>query len=137
MTRLRGMGTCDRTRLLLSVSAPLLVLDLLQKARAPVYGHPRGVSFEVFALALTLAVVLLVPRVPSRALSVAGGVAAAGAAGNLVSALLWRGGIPNPIVLGDVAFNIADVCAAGGAIALVVGAVLFALRNPALLRQPI
>jgi hypothetical protein len=70
-------------------------------------------------------------------LAVAGGVAAAGAFGNLVSALAWRGGIPNPIVVGDVAFNIADLCAVAGAVALVLGAALFALRHPALLRQPI
>jgi len=90
------------------------------------------------AVAATLAVLLaaFVPRVPSRALAVAGGVATAGALGNLVSAVVWRGGVPNPIVLGDVAFNIADVYAVGGSIALVLGATLFALRHPALLRQP-
>jgi len=45
--------------------------------------------------------------------------------------------VPNPIVAGAVAFNIADVCAVVGAAGLVVGAALFALRNPQLLRQPI
>jgi len=50
--------------------------------------------------------------------------------GNLVSALAWRGGIPNPIVVGEVAFNVADLCAVIGAAALVLGAVLFALRKP-------
>jgi lipoprotein signal peptidase len=64
-------------------------------------------------------------------------VAAAGAVGNLASALIWRGGVPNPIVLGDVAFNIADVCAVAGSIALVLGATLFALRHPALLRESV
>jgi lipoprotein signal peptidase len=68
---------------------------------------------------------------------VAGGVATAGALGNLVSALAWRGGIPNPIVLGDVAFNVADVCAVVGSASLVVGAAAFALTHPALLREPV
>jgi lipoprotein signal peptidase len=87
------------------------------------------------AAVLVVAVVLLVPRVPSLALSVAGGVAAAGVLGNLISAIAWRGGVPNPIVLGDVAFNLADVCAVVGAAALVVGAAAFALTHPALLRE--
>jgi lipoprotein signal peptidase len=127
----------DRQRLLIVVALVLTAVDLGQKASAPVYGHPRGVVYVVVAAGLTVLLVLFVPRVPSRALSVAGGVAAAGAFGNLVSALAWRGGIPNPIVLGEVAFNVADLCAVTGAAALVVGAVVFALRNPALLRQPI
>jgi lipoprotein signal peptidase len=127
----------DRQRLLIAVAMLLTAVDLGQKASAPVYGHPRGVAYELVAAAITLLLVLIVPRVPSRALAVAGGVAAAGAFGNLVSALAWRGGIPNPIVIGEIAFNIADICAVTGAIALVLGAALFALRHPALLRQPI
>jgi lipoprotein signal peptidase len=127
----------DRQRLLIVVALLLTAVDLGQKASAPVYGHPRGAMYVVFAAVLTVLLVLFVPRVPSRALAVAGGVAAAGAFGNLVSALVWRGGIPNPIVVGEVAFNVADLCAVTGAIALVLGAVLFALRNPALLREPI
>jgi lipoprotein signal peptidase len=127
----------ERQRLLIAVALGLTALDLGQKASAPVYGHPRGVGYVLVAAALTGFLVVFVPRVPSRALAVAGGVAAAGAFGNLVSALAWRGGIPNPIVLGEVAFNVADLCAVTGAIALVLGAVLFALRHPALLRQPI
>jgi lipoprotein signal peptidase len=127
----------DRQRLLIGVALLLTAVDLGQKASAPVYGHPRGVVYVVVAGAITLLLVLSVPRVPSRALAVAGGVAAAGAFGNLVSALVWRGGIPNPIVMGQIAFNVADLCAVTGAIAVVLGAVLFALRHPALLRQPI
>ena len=127
----------DRHRLLIAVALLLTAVDLVQKASAPVYGHPRGLGYGLVAGALTVFLVLLVPRVPSRALAVAGGVAAAGAFGNLVSALAWRGGVPNPIVVGEFAFNVADLCAVGGAIALVVGAVFFGLRNPALLRQPI
>ena len=127
----------DRRRLLIAVASLLTAVDLGQKATAPVYGHPRGAVYLLVATAITVMLVLFVPRVPSRALAVAGGVAAAGAFGNLVSALVWRGGVPNPIVVGDVAFNVADLCAVLGAIALVLGAVLFALRHPALLRQPI
>jgi lipoprotein signal peptidase len=119
------------------VALALTAADLLQKAREPVYGHPRGAAYVVVATLLAAFVIAFVPRVPSRALSLAGGVACAGALGNLVSALVWRGGVPNPIVVGDVAFNLADVCAVAGAASLVLGAALFALTHPALLRQPI
>ncbi|MFL5955426.1 MAG: signal peptidase II [Gaiellaceae bacterium] len=123
--------------ILLATAAPLLAADLLQKASAPVYGHPRSAAYVVLAAVLAAVVIAFVPRVPSRALSVAGGIATAGALGNLVSALAWRGGVPNPIVAGDIAFNIADVCAVVGAVGLVLGAALFALTHPALLRQPV
>ena len=115
----------------------LTAVDLLQKAHEPVYGHPRGPTYVVGAAVLAALVIAFVPQVPSRALSLAGGVAAAGALGNLVSALAWRGGVPNPIVVGEFAFNVADICAVGGAVALVLGAALFALTHPALLREPI
>ena len=127
----------ERKRLLIAVALVLSAADLGQKASAPVYGHPRGLGYVLVAAALTAFLVLFVPRVPSRALAVAGGIAAAGAFGNFVSALAWRGGIPNPIVAGQIAFNIADLCAVVGAVALVLGCALFALRNPQLLRQPI
>jgi lipoprotein signal peptidase len=127
----------ERRRLLIGTGAVLAGVDLAQKASAPVYGHPRGAAYVLVPAVLTVFLFLFVPRVPSRALAVAGGVAAAGAFGNLVSALVWRGGIPNPIVAAQFAFNIADLCAVGGAAALVVGSALFALRHPALLRQPI
>jgi lipoprotein signal peptidase len=120
-----------------SVAVVLTALDLLQKAREPVYGHPRGPVYVAGAAVLAALVIAFVPRVPSRALSLAGGVAAAGALGNLLSALVWRGGVPNPIAVGDVAFNVADVCAVVGAASLVLGAALFALTHPALLREPI
>ena len=119
------------------VAAPLVLLDLLQKASEPVYGHPRSLGYAVLAGLLCAAIFVLVPRAASRGLAVAGGVAAAGALGNLVSVLVWRGGVPNPIVDGGIAFNLADVFVLAGAVALVVGAVLHALRNPSLLRQPV
>ena len=123
--------------LLLSVALVLAALDLLQKAAQPVYGHPRSPGYVALAAGLLIALVVFVPRVPSRAFAVAGGVAAAGALGNLVSALAWRDGVPNPIVVGQLAFNLADLFAVAGAAALVVGAAAFALRHPDLLREPV
>ena len=126
-----------RRTVLLVVAVVLAAIDLAQKASAPVYGHPRSAVYVAIAAALVVALAVLVPRVPSLALSVCGGVAAAGALGNLVSALAWRGGVPNPLVAGGLAFNIADLCAVVGAASLVVTASVFAVRHPALLREPI
>ena len=123
--------------MLLSVAVVLAALDLLEKAAQPVYGHPRGAGYMTLAAGLLVAIVVFVPRVPSRSFAAAGGVAAAGALGNLVSALVWRDGVPNPIVVGQLAFNLADLFALLGAAALVVGAAAFALRHPDLLREPV
>jgi hypothetical protein len=129
------VNVARRRLLLLAVAAPLALADLGQEAGEPVYGHPRSLVYVAGALALAALLVAFVPRVPSPALSVAAGVAVAGDAGNLVAALLWRGGVPNPIVAGDLAFNLADAFAVLGAFALVFGATLFALRNRTLLHQ--
>jgi lipoprotein signal peptidase len=122
---------------LLAVAVVLTAIDLAEKAAQPVYGHPRGFAYVVAGAAAAAALVLLVPRVPSLPLSLCAGIATAGTLGNVISALVWRGGVPNPIVVGEVAFNVADVCALVGAVGLVGGAALFALRHPALLRQPV
>jgi lipoprotein signal peptidase len=115
----------------------LAAVDLAQKAFEPVYGHPRGLGYVALAAGLVALLVAFVPRVPSLLLSVAGGVAAAGALGNAVSAVAWRGGVPNPIVAGAFAFNVADLCAVAGALGLVTGAAFHALRHPDLLRRPV
>jgi hypothetical protein len=126
-----------RVALIALVAAPLVLVDLAQKATEPVYGHPRGFGYAAVALLLSAAIFAFVPRVPSRLLSIAGGLAVAGALGNLVSALAWRGGVPNPLVAGDVAFNLADVWTLAGACTLVAGAAAYALRHPDALRQPV
>ena len=127
----------SRRTLLVSVAAVLAVPDLVQKALAPHYGHARSGAYVVLGALLVAALVVLVPRVPSRALAVAAGIAAAGAVANAMSALAWRGGVPNPIVAGAIAFNLADVYAVVGAAALVMLAAAHALLHPADLRRPI
>jgi lipoprotein signal peptidase len=119
------------------VAAPLAAVDLAQKATEPVYGHPRGLGYALVALVACAAIFAFVPRVPSQVLAIAGGLAAAGALGNLVSALTWRNGVPNPIVGGGLAFNLADVWTLAGACALVGGALVHALRHPGSLLQPV
>jgi lipoprotein signal peptidase len=126
-----------RRLLLVGVAVALCVPDLVQKASAPVYGHPRSALYVAVAGSMVALLVAIVPRVPSRELALAAGVACAGIAGNAVSAVAWGGGVPNPIVVGDVAFNLADVYAVAGAALLVGTAALFALTHRELLHRPV
>jgi lipoprotein signal peptidase len=126
-----------RRLLLVAVAGVLTATDLAQAASEPVYGHPRSVAYVVLAAVLVAALVALVPRVPSTWFAAVGGVATAGALGNGVAAVAWRGGVPNPIVAGGIAFNIADVCTATGAIALVTGAAVLALTRRDELARPV
>ncbi len=87
--------------------------------------------------AAVVALVVLVPRLPSDAASVGAGIAAGGALGNLVSLLSSSDGVPDPLVVTHsglvVAFNLADVFALAGDALLLSAAVVHALRNrPAL-----
>ena len=75
---------------------------------------PAVAAWSIVALVL-LGALLAVGLLPSLVVSLAAGVAAGGVAGNIVSARLHDGRVPNPLVVGPVAFNLADVlvvCAA-------------------------
>ncbi|MDE3024600.1 MAG: hypothetical protein KGI93_03415, partial [Acidobacteriota bacterium] len=86
---------------------------------------------------LAAALLVLVPRAHSPAMSLGGGIAAGGAAATLVAGALWRDGVPNPIVRGGIAFNLADL-AIGAGDALLLGAALHhGWRNRGRLTQPI
>jgi Signal peptidase (SPase) II len=121
-----------------AVAVVVLGVDLAHEAlTTPTpYHHPRPPGDLALMAVLALAVLLVVPRVPSDALSLAAGVAAGGALGNLVSALAWPAGIPDPIVAGAYAFNLADVAVLVGAAALLGLALVFAWGNRRSLRAP-
>jgi len=70
--------------------------------------HQRSQAWSAVALAL-LGVLLICGLLPSRFASVCAGVAAGGVAGNVVSARLHGGAVPDPFVAGTIAFNLADV----------------------------
>ena len=118
-----------RVRLLAAVVTALgvLVLDLTEEALTPTpFHHPRAAAALLLMGGLAIAVLAAVPRAPSLALSLAGGVAAGGALGNVVSALAWRAGIPDPLVGGGYAFNLADVALVLGDGALLTAALVVA-----------
>jgi hypothetical protein len=116
------------------VVAATIVDDLLQASRL---SHARSPVGLAGAGALAAALLVLVPRARSVAMSLGAGIAAGGAAATLVAGVAWRGGVPNPLVRGGIAFNIADVAIAVGD-ALLLGAALFhAWRHRGGLTQPV
>lgn len=129
-----------RAALLLAATATLLAgADLAHKALAVEEStllHARGPAYVLLAVvAAPWAAALVAAR--SLPLALAGGVLLGGAAGNLVSLALWPG-VPNPLVAGAVAFNLADVFAAAGGLVLVPAAAgLTAWRSRASLREPV
>jgi hypothetical protein len=111
--------------------------DLAHKAAAgPVFVHERSAFYAVgiglVSLAWAAGVVLL--RSPSIAF--AAGPLVGGALGNGVSLAIWPG-VPNPILLDAVAFNVADVGVALGLALLLLTTIAFAVRNRERLFEPI
>jgi hypothetical protein len=136
-------GSIRRRRwLLIGTAAVVATIDLLHKtAVSTPYHHLRSIAVVGVAALVILALVTLVPRLPSRAASLGAGLAAGGALGNLVSVLAWSEGVPDPLVVAGarygIAFNLADVFAVAGDAMLVSAAVVYGLRNRLRLREPV
>ena len=119
---------------LLHALAPAFALaaaDLAVKAAVPTRGwdfHQRSQAWSVFAVVL-LAAVLLLALLPSRLLSIAAGVVAGGVLGNVVSAQRHGGRVPNPVVIGTVALNLADVFVLAGVPVLIFALARVTIRH--------
>jgi len=124
-----------RVRLLL-VAVPAVTVaaaDLAVKALLPTDAwdyHQRSHAWSILGLVL-LGAVLVVGLLPSRLAGVAAGVAAGGIAANVLSARLHGGRVPNPLVVGPLAFNLADVLVVAAAPVLTVALVRVAIRHRA------
>jgi hypothetical protein len=110
------------------VVAATLVDDLVQPNRLSHARSPLGLAG---AGALALALIVVVPRSRSAAMSLFAGIAAGGAAATLVAGVAWRDGVPNPLVRGGIAFNLADVAIGAGDALLIGAALLLAWRKRA------
>jgi hypothetical protein len=77
---------------------------------------------------LVLVEAAAIARTGSRTLAFPGGLLVGGCAANLASAAMW-GGVPNPIVVGGVYLNAADVLIAAGIALLLPTAALLARRE--------
>ena len=130
--------TARRRLLAVVAAAGVVALDLVHEALTPTaFHHPRSAAELLLIAALAVAVLAAVPRAPSLALSLAGVIAAGGALGNLAAALVWRSGIPDPIVHGTYAFNLADVALVLGDAALLTTALVLAWDQRQRLREPV
>ncbi|HUJ92964.1 MAG TPA: hypothetical protein VLW05_09700 [Gaiellaceae bacterium] len=123
----------SRLVLVVSTVLALAAADLVLKALLPTTAwdyHQRSHAWSVVALVL-LGALLLVGLLPSRLASVAAAIAAGGVAGNVLSARMHGGRVPNPLVVGTLAFNLADVLVVVAAPLLTVALVRVAIRNRA------
>jgi lipoprotein signal peptidase len=121
---------------LAATAAGVAAIDLAYKAWAgPVFIHERsalyGVGIGLVCLAWAAAILLL----RSPAIAVAAGPLVGGAAGNGLSLALWPG-VPNPLVVDGLAFNLADVSVGVGLLLLLPAVLVFAARNRDRLFEP-
>ncbi|HEY5100137.1 MAG TPA: hypothetical protein VII54_08805 [Gaiellaceae bacterium] len=125
-------------RLALAVAGAVVVATLVDDVLAPSrLSHARSPVALAGAGALAAGLLFLVPRAHSLAMSLGAGIAAGGAAATLVAGLAWRDGVPNPLVRGGIAFNLADVAIASGDALLIAAAMWHAWRQRDRLYEPI
>jgi Signal peptidase (SPase) II len=113
-----------RSAFLLGAIAMLLsALDLAHKAGARVeYFHARSLGYVLVVLLLSTAWAAAILATRSLPMAIGGGAVLGGAAGNVVSIAFWPG-VPNPIEVGAIAFNLADVFVLVGFLAVALAAI--------------
>ena len=121
------------TAVALAVLAAVVVHDALAPLR---FQHHRSPGTLVVAATIAIALLVLAPRIRSAGVVLGAGVAAGGALATFVSGLAW-GGVPDPLVHGGIAFNLADVAIGAGDALLLVSVLLHAWTNRARLGEPV
>lgn len=130
--------------LLLSAATVAVAVDLGYTALAiyerggAVLAHDRSALYVAGVGAASIVWAGAIARIRSSSIALAGGVVLGGAAANLVSIALWPSlpGVPDPIVAGGVAFNLADAAVAVGFALLLPATLVFAVRNRERLLEP-
>ena len=126
------------TRVALAAAAAVVVATLADDALEPSrLSHVRSPVMLAGAGLLAGALLYLVPRTRSLGMSLGAGIAAGGAASTLVAGLAWRDGVPNPLLRGGIAFNLADVAIGIGDALLVSAAMWHAWRHRDRLFEPV
>ncbi len=114
-----GGGTGERLLGVLVAAVVLSAIDLQLNSvlTTPDWAYHHRSGAWVAACLVTLAGTVVATRVPSAAVAVGAGLLAGGVLGNLVSALVNGGSVPDPLLIGThigIAFNIADVFTLSG-----------------------
>jgi lipoprotein signal peptidase len=127
-----------RRTIVICTTLVFAAIDLVHKTvTSAEYHHARTPYVTLLMGALIVALVVLVPRLPSNVAAAGAGVACGGALGNLVSLLAWSQGVPDPFVVAGathgLAFNLADLFAVGGDSLLLSVVVLLGLQRRAAL----
>jgi hypothetical protein len=120
-----------RLTLALVPAAVLAAVDLVVSAALPTKAwdfHQRSQAWSVFTAGL-LAVLLLFAILPSRLVAISAGVVAGGVLGNLVSAREHGERVPNPIVVGSFALNLADIFVLAGVPVMVFALARVSIRH--------
>jgi lipoprotein signal peptidase len=122
---------------LLGGASVVAAVDLVHKALAgPVFVHERSALYAAGIVPVCLAWAVAVVFLRSPEIALAAGPLVGGAAGNALSLALWPG-VPNPLVVDGLAFNVADLGVALGLVLLLPATVSFAVRNRERLFEPV
>ena len=119
-----------RAGIVLVTALALAAADLVVQAAVaadPSFAHHRSYAWVEVSVGLFF-FALLLARPPSRLLATGAGVFAGGLLGNLVSAAMHGRAVANPFVVGDVAFNLADVFVVAGIVVTIVATMRLAVR---------
>ena len=122
---------------LLGTAGVAAAVDLAAKAGAvapPL--HDRSPLYAVGIVVACLVWSALIVLTRSIAVSAAGGLVVGGAAGNVLSLAFWPG-VPNPIVVEPVAFNLADVFVLTGFGLVCAASLVVAVSDPDRLVAPV
>ena len=122
--------------MLVVVAVLLAAVDLAHKAGGATYFHARSLNYVIVVLVLSTAWAAAILATRSLPLAVGGGAVLAGAAGYVVSLAFWPG-VPYPIEVGAIAFNLADVFVLAGFLVVVVVTLVLVSRDRERLSQPL
>ena len=127
-----------RSALALGGSAvAVAAVDLAHKAAAGgAHFHARSAGYVGIVLLLSLAWSAAIVVVRSPAMAVGGGILAGGAAGNVISLAIWPG-VPNPLAVSAIAFNLADIFVLGGFVLVARTAIALARGDRGRLSEPL
>jgi len=146
MRLMRVVAAAVSAAVALVLTATLVAsVDLAHKAAAiadrgaAVLAHDRSALYVVGVAVAATAWAGAIALTRSVPIALGGGVLAGGAVGNLVSLALWPSlaGVPNPLIAGEVAFNVADLAVAAGLVLVLAATCVHAARNRERLREPV